>query len=568
MSNPSDFSAPNGRRRFTLFGKKDEGYVVTGYEIGTIHTAQNVFIPQGTAVAGDVIGEKVRVSGQVFGNLIARHIIIEGSGIVWGDLYAREISAAPGATIRGWLNTLDEPTIIEYQNSGQPPPQPETNPSMVPVELQRAVDALNEKLSPDRAVVLNKLTAELAAARLARFELEESFENRLQTISAERVTEAETLRDEVEVLQRERVASQQKAGELTANLQQAQEALGQLQTLLQEKEAEMTQQLAELESLRASEGEKLAYRTQLEEENQRYQDDLDAMSRRAEELADRIKSLEAALKASNQRSAEQEQALVHWQELAEINEKAAQDAKESLDDLSYTVKQNAILVENLQLEKERLTRQLSESEITESEVKPTTPSAESSSADDHLLLLKEELARKTKEVDLNKHALLESTAAYNQASRHITQLENQLEALQIVEEKRGLWEDRIFALDDQLEISELKRAKSERDLAEAHDLLLQQEEMIKALNEKVNYLQPKRGDGETTTSEQSEVSDSRLTEQLKKQYSRDLEYLSKQLAFQGQTLAETRASLIEKQLQVEELQKFIQLLETQKTSPP
>lgn len=547
--------------------------MVTGYEIGTIHTAQDVIVPRGTAVAGDIIGETIVVAGQVFGNLIAREIIIEEPGTVWGDIYARKISAEPGSTIRGWVNTLDEPTIIEYQNSGHPPSNPETQPHLVPAELQRAVTALAENLPPERAAVLNNLTAELAAARLARFELENSFENRLQTISGERVSDAEALQMEVDLLQRERVADQQRAGELTATLQQTQEALGNIETQLLEKEALISEQLDQLETLQTTEAEKNAFRQQLERENKQMREDLAAMSRRAEELADRINSLEAALKASNQRSAEQEQALIHWQELSELNELAAQEAKESLDDLEYSVRQNALLVENLQREKEVLARQLTE----QAEHRPPTEPAslpETPISSGQIAQLTEDLQRKTKEVDLNKQALVESTAAYNQAARHIAHLENQLESLQKLEENRQIWEERIFDLDDNLELSELKRAKAERELAELLTLITQKDAVIEGLEQKIAQLMGQ--EHKPPTSEEKLVNEKsgktkdleRLIDQLKTQHGQDIDYLNEQLAKQGQILAETRAALIDEQIQSEALRNLLNLEETKKTGTP
>ncbi|MDJ0756925.1 MAG: polymer-forming cytoskeletal protein [Ardenticatenaceae bacterium] len=585
MAASSEIPTPNGRRRFSLFGKKSEQYIVEGYEIGAIHTSYAVVVPSNSAVAGDIIGETIRVTGQVFGNLMAREIAIEANGIVWGDLFAQKISVEPGGTIRGWVHTLDHSTLSECLSSGQPPAAGlELDPSL-PDDLRQEIEQMRADIPEERLSLLETLIAELATARLARFELEQSFEKRLEVMTAERTAEAEQLQEEVESLQRERVANHQRIGELTANLQQTEEAIERAEELLGEKSQLIDKQEAELNSVLATEEEKIAWRKQLEDENQRLDEDLQTMSRRAEELAERITSLEAALKASNQRAAEQEQALIHWQELAELNEVSAKEARENLEDLQFAVKQNVLLAENLQGEKEKLTKLLESAQTKIIRLEESTADFDQSIVShERLEQLEDELARKTREVELTKQALVESTAAYSQATRQIKALEEEMGAFQSIGEQRDQWEKYINDLEDQLEIAGLKAVKAEKKMAEVTeevnqlktdhaqqqdvvtDLRSQNEELnqaiesykieIEGLAEKLDEALSDEHDTQTTV-----VDHDLIVQQLKKHHLQDLDYLNEQLAAQSQKLAEAQSTLVNEKIEAEAITSALQTKE-------
>lgn len=582
MAASSEIPTPNGRRRFSLFGKKSEQYTVEGYEIGAIHTSYAVAVPSNSAVAGDIIGETIRVTGQVFGNLMAREITIEAEGIVWGDLFAQKIIVEPGGTIRGWVHTLDQSTLSECLISGQPPTAGlELDPSL-PDDLRHNVEQMRANMPEERLSLLESLIAELATARLARFELEQSFENRLQVMTAERTAEAEQLQEEVESLQRDQVANRQRIGELTANLQQSEEAIEKADELLGEKSQLIEQQGADLKAVLATEEEKIAWRKQLEDENQRLDEDLQTMSRRAEELAERITSLEAALKASNQRAAEQEQALIHWQELAELNEVSAKEARENLEDLQFAVKQNVLLAENLQGEKEKLTKLLESAQTKIIRLEESTADLDQSIiSHERLEQLEDELARKTREVELTKQALVESTAAYSQATRQINTLEEEMGAFRAIGEQRDQWEKYINDLEDQLEIAGLKAVKAEKKMAGViedmtrlktdqseqqdvvADLQSQNEQLNQALEShkvEIAALTEKLEEAlsEEENSETKDADHELMVQQLKKHHLQDLDYLNDQLAAQSQKLAEAQTSLVNEKIEAETVTSALQ----------
>jgi len=88
----------------TIEGKIEGGGSVriAGRFKGDVNVQGDLTIEQGAKLTGSVRADKVTISGELEGNVTgASSIDLQKSGVVIGDLKARSLAVAPGATMRG-----------------------------------------------------------------------------------------------------------------------------------------------------------------------------------------------------------------------------------------------------------------------------------------------------------------------------------------------------------------------------------------------------------------------------------------------------------------------------------
>lgn len=328
---------------------------VEEYHVGDLRRETPVKI-SGT-VAGNILAPKVVVAGLLYGVVAALEVIIEDEGQVWGDVYAHSIRLEGGAKVHGWISTLDEEAYSALRAGDTHLPDPTLPPNVqLPAELQ------SSRLDGDgpagvRYAMLRRLQIETATALVARAELEESFENRVVEIAGETLAEATHLREQVATSRSEVVALQMR--------------LDEVQGLLQQREDQNAQQAKELAAVRVLLAERAAAQDELQalfdaqnlalEEAQASKNWVDeqlaASNERADRLAERVNNLESALQASLQHSAEQEDSLLRWQELAEVTEKRANELGQELDNVKLQLTESGRMVELLRGQREKLQAQ-------------------------------------------------------------------------------------------------------------------------------------------------------------------------------------------------------------------
>jgi chromosome segregation ATPase len=97
--------------------------------------------------------------------------------------------------------------------------------------------------------------------------------------------------------------------------------------------------------------------TAYEESRQELQWKLDRATDRMEELVERTSNLESALQGSLQHTAEQEEALIRWQELAEVTEKKAGELENELESLKLQLKESTQVVDMLRTQRDKLEKE-------------------------------------------------------------------------------------------------------------------------------------------------------------------------------------------------------------------
>ncbi len=181
MKNGTKNSSRRSLKKFfhALLGTRSDWHVLSGYSIGDVHKEKTVHVSEGASVAGDIFAPRVVVSGLVYGFVMCRELVIEPNGQVWGDVLTVSYQVLPSGKIHGWISTLDEGTVDLLMTGDLVPSDIVLNPPDLP-DGQAIGDVTGLNLaSEENHFIYRQLRSELAAALLARREIELSFESRL-----------------------------------------------------------------------------------------------------------------------------------------------------------------------------------------------------------------------------------------------------------------------------------------------------------------------------------------------------------------------------------------------------
>jgi chromosome segregation ATPase len=262
----------------------------------------------------------------------------------------------------------------------------------------------------------------------------------------------------------------------------------------------MTEQNDELANLRQQHTQLQGSHTQLQTEKTAVDDELETAVREINTLRDRIHSLEVAHKASLMHTAEQEESLIRWQELAEITEKKAADLEGELQKVKLQIEENSSIIE----------MQREQRHAAEKELEKTL---------DELTLLREQ----------SKDPLAK-VAQLKEAEARITSLEAELADAEHAHFERVLW------YKAELETSQAAATAAQQQADEQTEMLTGLEASVHAQQETVTELQTAVAETEATL-EANEI---------------ELKHILNQTNAQGEHLAEIQARLVERELQLKQ----------------
>ncbi len=181
--------------------------------------------------------------------------------------------------------------------------------------------------------------------------------------------------------------------------------------------------------------------TLLQTERDELDEALTSARRQIDALTDRITSLEVAHMASLQHSAEQEDSLIRWQELAETTEKRAQEVSDELEKVQYQMEESQSTIELLRQHRTDLERELNKA-LTELEdlrkrnTEPIVPPAALAAATEKIFRLEGQLkAQKQKYTDQIRYYKTGLDKTQTALTAVQEQLENQAEELTDLRDK-------------------------------------------------------------------------------------------------------------------------------------
>jgi chromosome segregation ATPase len=264
-----------------------------------------------------------------------------------------------GGKVHGWISSPDETTITDTPGANGL----ENNDYLtLPDELEALVPDLtslanDEEERAGRVAIWRQLQAEATVAIMARLELEKSFGSRVDEVAGESLTESSRLRDEVSIFREERSALQEQIEVLEDQLLAGAERfetksaeLAAVRSLLDDKDTA-------LEALQAVFEQQNLKTTSHESARQDLEAKLTRKTEQNEELVERVANLESALQGSLQHTAEQEEALIRWQELAEITEAKAATLGDELEAFKLQLKESSQVVDMLRTQRDKLEKE-------------------------------------------------------------------------------------------------------------------------------------------------------------------------------------------------------------------
>ncbi len=413
---------------------------ISGYHVGDIQSEDPVAIRQGTTVVGNVNAPKILVAGLINGSATAQEITVEDEGQVWGDVFTVSLQIKPGGVVQGWISSVSE---ADYQAMQAGSLQADTDlAQFAPPDLAEGngESAIIQR-SDAQIEALHLLQLETATALAARAELESDFEKRLHEVAGEASSTVAHLNEKLAELQTDLAQQEQQFAEVQEALQQSN-----LQIERQTNEINMSRELLdkqnkELTQLRQAHTQLEENHTLLQTERDELDEALTSARRQIDALTDRITSLEVAHMASLQHSAEQEDSLIRWQELAETTEKRAQEVSDELEKVQYQMEESQSTIELLRQHRTDLERELNKA-LTELEdlrkrnTEPIVPPAALAAATEKIFRLEGQLkAQKQKYTDQIRYYKTGLDKTQTALTAVQEQLENQAEELTDLRDK-------------------------------------------------------------------------------------------------------------------------------------
>jgi chromosome segregation ATPase len=514
---------------------------ISGYRVGDIQSDQPVALAPDATLLGNIFAPKVTVAGLLCGAAVTHELRVQQEGQVWGDVFAISVRIEPGGRIQGWVSTIDDISYQALYNDGVLPDSSSPDHFQLPAEI---VEGNLMARSDIQLELLHYLQAETATALAARAELEQSFEQRLSEVAGEaagRVTSLSDLlnnaRSELAILKEQIEESQENLRRGNAQIERQTHELTVARKLL-------TEQNQELETLRQAHSELKLDFEQLQASKVEVDASLQDRLRQVETLSDRVHSLETALQAGLQHSAEQEESLIRWQELAEVTEGRVQALEKELNAARMRVQESSKVIEMLR-EQRRQAEQEWEKAVAELDNVRQQETQPLASQDG--LMASEVLAEATDKVSNLESALAEAEQEHlEQVLWYKASLETTRDELEQTRRLAVQQQSHLARLQSELEAKEALVGKWKTAAEQMRDGVEEQEQGLQALRQQLEQEQKGREDVERQGKLQLEAGEAEIT-----QYIRATEA-------QGKHLAELRAALVERELQLKQAQTMVE----------
>ena len=345
-------SNPNRRRIFSL--RKRETQIqeqqIRGHQSGNIRSDESVVIEEGAVVTGDVTAPQIRVAGLLHGTAVTYDLIVTDSGQIWGDVMAAQFQLEPGGTIQGWISSI---------SPDAPLPDEEKSPAVtarLPELPEDSAPASTNAQSPDN--LLRHLQNLAAEAQTDYATLKKEFNQRLEARASAAIEKSRAYTKELNSIKRE--------------FRKVEKELEKTKTALANHETTINQQIKELTSAEITTDEqrqklddyKQSYEAAIQEqealEKAKNNADMTVLEtmKEVDALSEQILTLETTLQTSIRRTAEQEDALLHWQELAEKNQERITKLEKEAETLNRQLEENALATGKLREKNSRLAFEL------------------------------------------------------------------------------------------------------------------------------------------------------------------------------------------------------------------
>jgi chromosome segregation ATPase len=534
----------------SIFRRGSQWQQIDGYRVEDLNSEQPVWITAGSTILGNIIAPQIKVAGMVNGNTVSQIVTITGEGQIWGDVYTAQLQIEPGGAVYGWISSIDHTQFQQIQEQGSVPEE-------LPGEQEVTAKTGSAEMTthdPVQIDAFNRLRQEAAVAKAARAELEHAFEKRLSETAGETAARVVSLRQELATTGSNLAAAEQKLAELESTLlaRQSQierqaEELATTLTVLDERSEELNKLRQEYEAQSSTYERLNAAHTKLDA-------NYIAAQQKIDKLAKKIDSLESALQNNLRHSAEQEAALIRWQELAEDYQKQISGLESQLESSSFQVEEHSRVIEMLRAQRDQLETewQQAQEELELLRSRDTRPLSKEKLKEERSLAEAYEQAQ-TELVRLET-AVSQLSSYKDQAIWYQADLETARAELQETRAVVGRQETRLANLQDKLQATQAEIETKEEQISQLHERLEKQIHHAHALEQRLNQMQ---AHSEESATDRESLTTSQRQFQLQLEAAEmELERHLRETEAQGQHLAEIQATLAEREL------KMIQLKET------
>ena len=514
---------------------------ISGYRVGDIQSNEPVALAPDATLLGNIFAPKVTVAGLLCGAAVTHELRVQREGQIWGDVFAVSVRIEPGGRIQGWISSIDATSYQALYNDGVLPDSLSPDHFQLPAEIAEGNLLARSDIQLE---LLHYLQAETATALAARAELEQSFEQRLSEVAGEAAGRVTSLSDLLNNARSELAM-------LKTQIEENQEGLRRGNTQIERQTKELTvarelltEQNQELETVRQAHSELNLNFERLQAAKAEVDAHLQQRLRQVETLSDRVHSLETALQAGLQHSAEQEESLIRWQELAEVTEGRVQALEKELNAARMRVQESSKVIEMLRQQRRQLEQEWEKAmaELDNVRQRETQPLASPDG-----LRVAEVLADTTDRVTSLESALAEAEQEHlEQVLWYKACLETTRVELEQTRRLAVQQQNHLSRLQSELEAKEALVGKWKTAAEQMRAGTEKQEQRLQALQQQLEQEQKGREDIERQSKLQLEAGEAEIT-----QYIRATEA-------QGQQLAELRTTLVERELQLKQAQAVVE----------
>ncbi|MFO7540654.1 MAG: polymer-forming cytoskeletal protein [Chloroflexota bacterium] len=533
---------------FSIFRRGPQWQQIDGYHVEDLNSEQPVWVTAGSTMLGNIIAPQIKVAGMVNGAVVSQAVTIMPQGEIWGDVYTGQLQIEPGGAVYGWISSIDSSQYQQIQEQGSLPDTLSRDTATA-----TAADAEFTPYDPAQIEAFSRLRHEAAAAKTARAELEQTFEKRLSEVAGEATARVVSLREELAAIDTNLTTAQQQLKELKSSLAAHQnqierqaEELTATRTLLDERNKE-------LKALQQSHDNKNSAYEQLDTAYKELDMNHIAAQQKIDALAKKIDNLEGALQNNLRHSADQEEALIRWQELAEDYQKQIGELETQIEHNKFQVEEQSRVIEMLRGQRDQLETewQQAQDELDLLRSRETRPLSKDEL--EHERSLAE--AYKTAQVELEQlqTAVSQLSQYEDQVIWYQADLETARAELQETRAVVGKQETRLANLQEKLRTAQTEAKAKQKQTDRLNEQLEQQIRQSHALEQQLNQIQ--------LTVEEKEANKLAL-EKSQRQFQLQLEAVEMELErhlreteAQGHHLAEIQTTLIERELKMDQLKK-------------
>ena len=587
----------NKQNNLNLFSRFKRGQAwkeYAGYHVGDILESQPIAIPAGSTVVGNVLAPQIMVLGLLSGSAIGRDVVVSSGGAVWGDVYAAHFQLESGGKVRGWVNSITDSELKELlaENTTIPPLENGDSPAGLKPEHKKI-------LNRDRLDAMHQLQTETAVALAARTELEESFDQRLSEMAGEANNQLALLREELKATQTILDTVQQEADETKESLQTRSAQFKRQSEELASTQDLLAQTTVALEKLQISHAKKEETLAEIQSAKAGVDTHLEVALNKVDTLTGRVHNIETALQASLVHTSDQEDALLRWQEFAETNEQKVRELQYELDKSNRQIQENNDDIAMLRDQRKQLEKEWDDAqsriEALEQQLENTTSSQSLLDKSDETIqslvkqqselktnaeateqALTEKLNKLSQQLAIKEEEVTDARLHYKKLHARWKKTSVELEAIQQqptkllssenlddLSKKLLQSEEHAEQLQEQMMWSQASLETAQRELTQIRTRLTEQDEKIKTLQEALQNQKKQAAQDRKELKSSLRIQQSQLEASEK-----ELAHYLNETASQGKRLAEIQATLVERDIQLQETkqiaakqQKFIKQMQ-------